>query len=207
MKVNIIGGHTDMIRMFVSKGFEVVKTIEEAELIQFTGGADVNPALYGQMEHNSTFFNKERDFVDLRAFMFGMRNKVPMAGICRGAQLLNVCNGGTMYQDVSNHTRGHNVLNLETEEEILCSSTHHQMMIPNLSEGELLGVVNPSMSNRKAVYKDQKFTLETDSQMDCEVIFYEESQSICFQPHPEYMPHSGCEKWYFDLLETKLGVS
>ena len=64
------------------------------------GGADVDPALYGQPMAGSVNINPQRDENDLalvRAFMAAGK---PILGICRGHQVLNVALGGTLHQHI-----------------------------------------------------------------------------------------------------------
>ncbi len=68
----------------------------------FSGGEDVNPALYG--ENNDRGLSNCCDERDLSEMMFlkeAMALKMPIFGICRGIQSLNVALGGTLYQDIS----------------------------------------------------------------------------------------------------------
>ena len=53
-KVYIVGGGGDYKSMFEGEGWEVVDCFSKADLIQFTGGADVSPALYGESTHPQT---------------------------------------------------------------------------------------------------------------------------------------------------------
>lgn len=67
----------------------------------FSGGEDIHPKLYGEEIEGSRDPDTERD-----AFEIGLFNKIldegkPTLGICRGAQLINVAMGGTLYQDLS----------------------------------------------------------------------------------------------------------
>ena len=67
----------------------------------FTGGHDVDPALYdavpsplcGSINHN-------RDQLEERLFRIALASDKPILGICRGIQLINVLLGGTLYQDL-----------------------------------------------------------------------------------------------------------
>ena len=126
-----------------------------------------------------------------------------MAGICRGAQFLNVMNGGKMWQHVTGHavSKGHIATDLVSGEEVLVTSTHHQMMIPS-AHGKVLAVAN--VAGHKYSYDKGE---EGGVTPDIEVVFYEDTKSLCFQPHPEYvgLDHP-CQRLYFDYLEQFLGL-
>ncbi|WP_201778128.1 gamma-glutamyl-gamma-aminobutyrate hydrolase family protein [Mycolicibacterium chubuense] len=77
-----------------------------------TGGRDVDPAAYGDERHPATdepvADSRTRDAFELALLQAALRRGVPVLGICRGAQVLNVALGGTLHQhlpDVVGHTR------------------------------------------------------------------------------------------------------
>ena len=76
-----------------------------------TGGRDVDPASYGQRPHPATdepdAANRERDALEFALVDGAIRRGLPLLGICRGAQVINVALGGTLHQhlpDVIGHT-------------------------------------------------------------------------------------------------------
>jgi putative glutamine amidotransferase len=76
-----------------------------------TGGRDVDPASYGQRPHPATdepdAANRERDALEFALVDGAIRRGMPLLGICRGAQVINVALGGTLHQhlpDVIGHT-------------------------------------------------------------------------------------------------------
>jgi putative glutamine amidotransferase len=71
--------------------------------IVFPGGADVNPAEYGEAREPKTEVVSELDRLELGVAHWAIRSDVPTLGICRGQQLLNVAMGGTLIQHVDHH--------------------------------------------------------------------------------------------------------
>jgi putative glutamine amidotransferase len=66
-----------------------------------SGGADVNPALYGQEPHERTGLPREdRDAWEDALLTEAVSAGIPFLGICRGVQMLNVSLGGTLHQHV-----------------------------------------------------------------------------------------------------------
>ena len=67
----------------------------------FSGGLDIDPIHYGE-ERKSTCgeVRKYRDDLELRAFKKVFASQKPILGICRGAQVINIALGGTLYQDI-----------------------------------------------------------------------------------------------------------
>jgi putative glutamine amidotransferase len=109
-----------------------------------SGGADVDPATYGAEPHaGTTGFRVERDRSEIALARGAIERGVPVLGVCRGMQILNIALGGTLVQDIENldvHRRtrgefnGHEV-RLEPgslaaraagSERLLVQSHHHQ---------------------------------------------------------------------------------
>lgn len=67
-----------------------------------TGGAgDLDPALYGEEPHSETGpIQEERDAYELALVRAATRRRMPVLGICRGAQILNVAYGGGIEQHI-----------------------------------------------------------------------------------------------------------
>jgi putative glutamine amidotransferase len=85
------------------------RVLDGLDGLVITGGRDVDPTAYGQPRHASTdepVGNRDQwEFTLVRA---ALRRGLPLLGICRGAQVLNVALGGTLHQnlpDVLGHTR------------------------------------------------------------------------------------------------------
>jgi putative glutamine amidotransferase len=67
-----------------------------------TGGPDVDPATYGETERHPTVeVDPARDAYELELARHALAGRLPLFGICRGAQVLNVAAGGTLFQDLS----------------------------------------------------------------------------------------------------------
>lgn len=197
--------------MFIEHGWNVVNNFDDADMIQFVGGADVNPALYYQHRHESVHPDITRDEREQKIYLKALELGIPMAGICRGGQFLNVMNGGSMYQDVDGHALHgtHDAYLRGNEFPIRVTSTHHQMMAPNYS-ADMIILMTAGESTRKdqMSYNNSKsYGVVTypmkSSKTDVEVIFYRTSRCLCFQPHPEYSSYYAQETRdvYFQLLE------
>ena len=65
------------------------------------GGEDVDPELYGASRKDRLGpVNRRRDEQELSLIARARRNRVPIFGICRGLQVVNVALGGTLWQDL-----------------------------------------------------------------------------------------------------------
>ncbi|MEE2768781.1 MAG: gamma-glutamyl-gamma-aminobutyrate hydrolase family protein [Actinomycetota bacterium] len=71
-----------------------------------TGGADVDPAIYGaRPDPNLGPLEQERDTREIALLEAAAETDMPVFGICRGIQVLNVHAGGTLHQHVADHAR------------------------------------------------------------------------------------------------------
>lgn len=196
--VHIVGGDYLTEKMFHKKNWAIYgqDTNEKPDLVVFTGGEDVTPSLYHEA-NVASHCNWMRDAEEIEEF----KNfpDTPKVGICRGGQFLNVMSGGKMYQDTDNHCGDHVVYDLETGSEHVVTSTHHQMMRPSY-DAIIVGVANESSYVLSADY-------DGVVEDDIEVVYYDKTKSLCFQPHPEYHNAEQTEEYFFELLNRYFGVA
>src|ERR671934_960867 len=134
------------------EGVDPDEVLELIDGLLLVGGGDVDPASYGAEPHPTTSGAvPERDDFELALARRALELDVPLLGICRGMQIMNVAAGGTLNQDVDNvglhrHTPGvfgdHEV---ELEPGSLAARTageprhaiksHHHQGIDRLGEG------------------------------------------------------------------------
>jgi putative glutamine amidotransferase len=90
---------------------EAEATVAVLDGVVIAGGGDINPAIYGAAKHPKTDAGvPDRDSWELAIAKAAVRQGVPLLGICRGGQMLNVACGGTLHQhipDLVGH-EGHN---------------------------------------------------------------------------------------------------
>ncbi|MET0457620.1 MAG: gamma-glutamyl-gamma-aminobutyrate hydrolase family protein [Ilumatobacteraceae bacterium] len=71
-----------------------------------SGGTDIDPARYGATAETDQYPPEpERDAAELGLLAVAVAADLPVLGICRGLQLLNVWAGGTLHQHVAGHAR------------------------------------------------------------------------------------------------------
>ncbi len=68
-----------------------------------TGGADLDPARYGQAPAGAVGIDAARDDLELAALGAAEVRRIPVLGICRGLQAMNVQAGGSLLQHVDGH--------------------------------------------------------------------------------------------------------
>ncbi len=177
------------------KDYRLVSLPSEADLMVFTGGEDVCPVLYGEATQKGTSSNIMRDFEEIAALRYALDNDIPLAGICRGAQFLNVMAGGRLYQDVSCHCGNfaQHDAQLADGKIVKVNSYHHQMMIP--SERMKHDVLMWANNSARDKHTNSAIALET------EAVYYYGMNALCFQPHPEFMTQDDTRETFFNLLE------
>lgn len=86
------------------------RVLDGLDGLVITGGKDIDPAAYGQTAHPATDEpGRQRDAWEFTLLGAALERGLPVLGICRGAQVLNVALGGTLHQhlpDVIGH-HGH----------------------------------------------------------------------------------------------------
>ena len=76
--------------------------LSRADGIIISGGEDVYPGLYEQ-EHDTIrcgSIDRHRDSLDIQMISYAFQNKIPLLGVCRGHQILNVAQGGSLIVDI-----------------------------------------------------------------------------------------------------------
>ena len=81
MKVFVVGGATNYANFL--EGASLVDRVEDADVVLFTGGEDVDPSLYGCKREQYTHSNKERDLAEKKVFESVKPTQLCL-GICRG---------------------------------------------------------------------------------------------------------------------------
>ena len=77
----------------------VEETLDAIDGLIFSGGADLDPELYGQEPHPETSgVVEERDRAELALLEAALARDLPVLAICRGSQVLNVARGGDLVQ-------------------------------------------------------------------------------------------------------------
>jgi gamma-glutamyl-gamma-aminobutyrate hydrolase PuuD len=81
---------------------KIVELLKSLDGIIFTGGEDFDPSYYNEMAIlNMNKINAPRDVFDIKLLRLAVEHGLPVLGICRGVQLINIAYGGSLYQDLS----------------------------------------------------------------------------------------------------------
>lgn len=193
------GEKAQLASMFVRTGSYNAVCPEDADLVVFSGGSDIDPRLYGEERHDLTDLpNVERDNEYLRLYLQCLEEGIPMFGICGGAQALHIFNGGKLYQDVDGHHGAHHAYDVrEAKPLIRISSSHHQLCMDNQEGGmEIL------LTARKSSYRwhSREKRQATGKDPDIEAFFYRDTCAFGVQGHPEYAGYHAFAKWTMDRI-------
>jgi len=104
------------------------------------GGWDVDPELYGQPADPATGpIDRELDDTEVRLFRLARDKRLPIMGICRGQQVINVALGGSLRQhieghEVRNYGRGHlaHTIDVEATSELGRAAGEHKIKVNSL---------------------------------------------------------------------------
>ncbi|MFN8392560.1 MAG: gamma-glutamyl-gamma-aminobutyrate hydrolase family protein [Bdellovibrionota bacterium] len=78
-----------------------------ADGLMLTGGGDIDPSLFNEAPHRKLGkTTRERDLLEIELTKAAWDRSLPIFGICRGVQILNVALGGTLFQDLGTQRPG-----------------------------------------------------------------------------------------------------
>lgn len=189
-------GYSPSIRMFARAGLKQATSVEDADIVCFLGGADVDPKLYGQKligECGQPI--PTRDKAEERIYHQCRKLNKTMFGICRGAQFLHVMNGGVLWQHIDGHAGDdHSIYDVDEDMIVMSSSYHHQAMKYN-DNMELIALADP---DRATILKNEEFFVNRNAKLpddpenyieiEVEAAMYSGTKCLCIQGHPECGP-------------------
>lgn len=168
-------------------GMSKATSVEDADIIAFIGGADIDPALYGEKNVKAYGVNKARDELEVEVYNRAQELGKVCFGICRGAQFLHAMNGGKLWQNVSGHGgRDHWVVDLDDDVRFLATSIHHQALQEN-DTMDLIAVCEEPVATE---FEDADIHVklrpgETSNILEVEAGAYEKTKCFFVQGHPE----------------------
>jgi putative glutamine amidotransferase len=100
------GGLPILIPLFTNL-HELEELFPRLDGILLSGGIDLEPSLYGEQKHPMIEKCDPRlDAFEVALTTLALQKDIPILGICRGMQLLNVLLGGNLYQDIASQCPG-----------------------------------------------------------------------------------------------------
>jgi len=175
---------------------EVWDIVEDCDGIVLTGGVDIHPRFYDnerlEFPNGDGVFNEERDEFEMHVFETALNFNLPVLGICRGLQLVNVALGGDLIQDLEesgkkNHRRMNNV-----DDEHIISISENSLLnqiIQNTS-----GNINGAHHQAIGRLSDELMATAVSPDGVIETVEWKEKTDepwmLCVQWHPERMKES-----------------
>lgn len=210
---------------FKLMGFDQAPDLKSADVVVFTGGIDIHPKFYNEKPYApKAVYNLDRDYHEFFAYKALSKAQVKL-GICRGGQLLNVLNGGKLWQNVNNHSRNHKILDLDFDICLNVVSSHHQQMIPSFDKWNWIPVAvackdvkdistlcdfkegaskRITLAHVKNTDKNAIWDSASIEEVDHEVLWYPEDSAFCFQGHPEYLTKDDTTMYFMDCVSEIL---
>jgi len=104
VKAIVMAGGVPIILPIVESQEQALRQLELVDGLILSGGYDVDPHLFGEEPHHlleATYL--QRDLYEMALLQKAYQKNLPVLGICRGIQLINVAFGGSLYQDLSDY--------------------------------------------------------------------------------------------------------
>lgn len=160
------------------------KMTEKPDAILLWGGTDIHPSYYNETAHPTNqagTIPSERDKFEWKAMMWAKANKVPIIGVCRGAQFINAFAGGKLVQHCNGHHRDH-LVTCEDGEIFAVTSSHHQMLRLEGTDGKLLAWSREPLSAFYVNGDNEEVKVDREP----EIVFYPSIKALAIQGHPEW---------------------
>jgi putative glutamine amidotransferase len=116
--------------------------VEMADAVILQGGNDISPEFYNQPNYFATGTARFRDLFELEIIKQSLQKKIPILGICRGMQLLNVYFKGNLHQDLpAGKWQKHSFTNSEDLEKqrLIFSKNKHRLI--QIQKGGILAKI------------------------------------------------------------------
>lgn len=163
--------------------------------VLLSGGADIAPAAYGAVSETDDFPPEpERDAFELTLLTGAAESGIPVLGICRGLQMLNVFAGGTLHQHVPAHARF---------DEATHSLAHAVEFSPGSTLAELYGTsldVN-SLHHQTVDRVGDNLRVTACAQDTVEGLEHDTLPIVAVQWHPEMLPSRNTDPIFRWLVE------
>lgn len=183
---------------------ELVKNLEDADLVVFTGGEDVDPSLYNEPKHPTTGSNLNRDNYEQKMFKKAKFLRKHLIGICRGSQFLCVMAGGKLVQHQQNLSHMHDI-ELYDGKFLPITSTHHQAQYPwGMTEGKDFEVLGWSKRESDYHLDGKGKELSIASEKECEIVYYPKIKALGIQGHPEWMDDGETIDYLRNMLDKHM---
>jgi putative glutamine amidotransferase len=121
------------INMYELRIDSALLKLENCSGLLLTGGEDVHPQFYGKPEEvkNCSEIDIHRDSLEIALIKKALSLKMPILGICRGEQIMNVVLGGTLIEDIPTYFLGHNKVSVIHQCKDYLNCYHSVTVVPH----------------------------------------------------------------------------
>lgn len=168
------------------------------------GGSDIDPGLYGQGSDEISPMDPERDAFEVEMIEHALRTHLPILGICRGAQLINVVLGGSLFGDI----RG-----------MRTHTSNRRNPLPAkyanlLAEGRLSAIIEKTRWPINSLHSQAvdglgrglKRVAEDDDRITQAIESVDQRFILGVQWHPEYLFYLAAQRRLFGALVTAASI-
>jgi putative glutamine amidotransferase len=189
------------------------RALDDTDGLILTGGEDMDPAWYGaEASPLLSPPSRERDMFELALFAVARQRELPILGICRGIQVINVALGGSLIQDLPTERPGRVDHRPESPRD---TRTHRVRLLPGSRAAEALGTngVTVNSSHHQAI-RDLAPGLLAVGWTDDDLIEAAESPAgtpwlLAVQWHPEemHLDRQAPDRGLFSALVQEAGAA
>ncbi|RVU55709.1 gamma-glutamyl-gamma-aminobutyrate hydrolase family protein [Anaerosphaera multitolerans] len=188
-------GATPIILPYNYSRESIDNILNKVDGLLFTGGHDINPMYYGEFPTSKChIISPKRDAFESELMRAAIEKDIPLLAICRGMQLLNIVQGGSLYQDIdSQYKTSLKHINEEPFDKLVHSvEIIKDNPFGSVFKKDLLEVNSLHHQAIKDLGSNLKvFSKSTDGLV--EGIYMEDKKFICgVQWHPEFL-YKTCE--------------
>ncbi len=136
-------GAVPLILPTTTNAVEIARLLECVDMLLLAGGEDIETFRYGEKDGGKLGeVNVRRDYWEFALLDAAIRRRLPILGVCRGCQVLNVCFGGSLWQDVPTDKQGANSHRLKNDGE------HAVSVVPASYLSKLVSGTSASVNSR-----------------------------------------------------------
>lgn len=170
------------------------------QYLHLMGGVDIDSHRYNKTRHPlAQQPDLQRDEREFRAVEEYVKAGLPIIGVCRGAQLLAIANGGELWQHSHHHHQSH-ALQIKHGYVPHAEAGHHQIMrLDNIPEDDYKVIAWCPFYTPVFDEDGNQHILEAAP----EVVWFPKTKSLAIQPHPEWARHGTAFRDWIDTLVEK----
>ena len=148
----------ELIDLYHTSTDSALELLKQCHGLVICGGPDIYPAWYSREQDTALCgtFDRRRDTLEYKAMKRAIEKKIPILGICRGEQMINVALGGSLYADIPSqftNPENHRCSNPDTcyhpvyleENSLLCNITEAKIGVVNTNHHQGVRKLAPTL--------------------------------------------------------------